>query len=125
MAELRLLDANTEADGVDWVIRVGIAVILGIAGSEKFQTNGEWVRIFHQIGWGDWFRYFTGVVELAGAAMVLIPYTVTLGLALLACTMLGAVVTHVAVMKDGAVAVVPGIMAAGMVGFAVMRRKMQ
>lgn len=125
MAEVRLLDEATEADAADWVIRIAFAVLLGIAGLEKFQSQGDWVKIFQQIGWGVWFRYFTGVVELVGAALVLVPYTVTLGLALLACTMIGATVAHVAVLKDGAVAAVPGVITSAMVGFAFVRRRMQ
>lgn len=125
MAELRLLDVADEVDGPDWVIRIGFAVLLGIAGSEKFQSQGSWVKIFQQIGWGDWFRYFTGVVELLGAALVLVPRTVTIGLALLASTMVGAAVVHVAVLKDGAVAAVPAVIAAAMVGFGALRRRMQ
>ena len=124
MTELRVFDPAGESDGPDWVIRIAFAVLLGIAGTEKFQSRGDWVKIFDQIGWGVWFRYCTGVVELLGAAMVLIPYTVTLGLALLACTMIGATVVHVAVMKDGALAAVPGFLAGAMVGFAVLRRRM-
>src|SRR5689334_11930273 len=64
MTELRLLDVGRESDGPDWVIRIVIAILLGIAGSEKFSNApySSWVRMFNQIGWGDWFRYFTGVV---------------------------------------------------------------
>jgi len=120
-----VFDEAGEADAPDWVIRVAFAVLLGIAGSEKFQSNGSWVKIFQQIGWGDWFRYFTGVVELLGAALVLVPYTVTIGLTLLACTMVGATVVHVAVLKDGAVAAVPAVIACAMVGFGFLRRRMQ
>ena len=125
MAELRVLDAVGESDATDWVIRVAFTVLLGVAGAENFQSQGEWVRIFDQIGWGVWFRYFTGVVELLGAALVLVPLTVTIGLALLACTMIGAAVVHVVVLKDGAVAAVPGFLACAMIGFAILRRRMQ
>jgi hypothetical protein len=42
------------------------------------------VKIFHQIVFGQWFRHFTGVVEILGGVLVMIPWTVTPGLALLA-----------------------------------------
>ena len=125
MAELLVLYEVGESDAPDWVIRVAFTVLLGVAGSAKFHSQGEWVRIFDQIGWGVWFRYFTGVVELLGAALVLVPRTVTIGLALLACTMIGAAVVHVVVLKDGAVAAVPGFLACAMIGFAILRRRMQ
>lgn len=61
-------------------------------GLEKFPSSPEamWVKMFQQIGIGQWFRYFTGVVEVLGGVLVLIPRTVTAGLASLACTMAGA-----------------------------------
>ena len=71
----------------DWAVRGGFALLFLTAGWEKFGTSGEWVEMFLQIGFGDWFRYFTGVVEVLGAVLLLIPKTVTAGLALLACTM--------------------------------------
>ena len=57
-----------------------------------------WLRIFDQIGFGQWFRYFTGVVEIAGALLLLVPATRMWGAALLACTMCGALLVHVFVM---------------------------
>jgi uncharacterized membrane protein YphA (DoxX/SURF4 family) len=72
----------------DWVLRGGIALLFASAGTEKF--SDQWVKLFQEIGWGDWFRYFTGVVEILGAVLVLLPWTVTVGLALLAATMASA-----------------------------------
>jgi putative oxidoreductase len=76
----------------DWILRIGIAVAFTLFGSEKFPSDpgSPWVRLFHEIGAGQWFRYFTGVVEILGGVLLLIPWTVTIGLALLACTMASA-----------------------------------
>lgn len=76
----------------DWILRGGIAVVFVLFGAEKFPSNPEsqWVKLFQQIGAGPWFRYFTGVVEVLGGVLVLIPWTVTAGLALLAATMAAA-----------------------------------
>ncbi len=72
----------------DWILRGGIAIFFVSAGFEKFSPG--WVRLFQEIGFGQWFRYFTGVVEILGGTLVLIPWTVTMGLFLLGCTMAGA-----------------------------------
>jgi uncharacterized membrane protein YphA (DoxX/SURF4 family) len=72
----------------DWVLRGGIALFFVSAGADKF-TSG-WVQLFQEIGFGQWFRYFTGVVEILGGVLVFIPWTVNVGLALLACTMASA-----------------------------------
>lgn len=76
----------------DWAARGCFALLFVVFGTDKFSSDphSDWVQLFQQIGIGQWFRYFTGVVELLGAALLLIPQTVTAGLALLAVTMLAA-----------------------------------
>jgi putative oxidoreductase len=76
----------------DWVLRGAIALVFVLFGLEKFPSapGTPWVKLFQQIGFGPWFRYFTGVVEIIGAALVLIPWTARAGLALLAATMASA-----------------------------------
>lgn len=76
----------------DWVLRGGVALAFVLFGCEKFPSNpgSSWVRFFDQVGIGQWFRYVTGVVEVAGSLLVLIPQTARIGLALLAITMAGA-----------------------------------
>jgi putative oxidoreductase len=73
----------------EWMIRGGIALAFVLFGLEKFSSrpDGAWVKLFQEIGAGQWFRDLTGVVEVAGALMVLIPKTAQSGLALLALTM--------------------------------------
>lgn len=74
----------------DWILRGGVALIFIVTGADKFSDSGGWVKIFQEIGFGQWFRYFTGIVEILGGILVLIPLTVTAGLALLGCTMASA-----------------------------------
>ena len=76
----------------DWMLRGSIGVLFILFGVEKFPSRpgSEWVVLFQQIGIGQWFRYFTGVVEVAGGVLVLIPRTARAGLALLAVTMAAA-----------------------------------
>ena len=78
--------ANPRNAIVDWALRGAIAAAFFAFGIDKFR-GAEWPGFFQQIGVGQWFRYCTGVVEIAGGLLVLIPRTVTAGLALLACTM--------------------------------------
>jgi len=97
MADLTLLPEETHprVNIGDWMIRLGVAIVFLIAGAEKFSAtnpNSHWVSMFNQIGLGEWFRYFTGVVEVLGAALILIPRTLLIGVALLSVTMAGAAV---------------------------------
>lgn len=69
----------------DWMIRGSIAIAYIAFGADKFSDG--WVKFFDQVGFGQWFRWFTGVIEILGALLVLIPRTVEAGLALLIITM--------------------------------------
>jgi putative oxidoreductase len=81
-----------------WVASIVLALIFLSEGAAKFPESRMWVRIFDQIGFGQWFRYFTGVVEVGGAVLLLIPTTRMWGALVLACTMCGALLVHVFVM---------------------------
>lgn len=56
-----------------WVLRILLAVLFLYQGIDKFSERRLWLRVFEEIGFGQWFRYFTGVVEISGALMLLIP----------------------------------------------------
>lgn len=72
--------------------RVGLAVFFVLVGYSKFNSDprSEWVEIFERIGVGQWLRYVTGVMQVGGAILMLPRRTLTVGAALLACTMAGA-----------------------------------
>ena len=103
----------------DWILRGAIAVFFVVAGADKFPSkpDSEWVRMFQQIGIGQWFRYFTGGVEVLGGVLVLIPWTVPTGLALLACAMAGAVLILVFVIGRPADSIVAAVLFIGLAGF--------
>lgn len=77
----------------DWCLRGGIALAFVVIGWDKFSPDSMWPKFFEQVGVGQWFRYFTGIVEILGGVLVFIPGTATAGLALLACTMASAGLT--------------------------------
>jgi len=93
-------------------------------GAEKFSSNPEspWVRLFQQIGAGQWFRSFTDVVEVLGGVLVLIPWTVTAGLLLLACTMASAVLILVFVLGRPGDSIVSGVIFLALAAFWWNRR---
>jgi len=47
-----------------------------------------------------WFRYVTGGIEVGSAVLLLIPGAALLGALLLACTMVGAILTHLLVLHS-------------------------
>ncbi|HXV16659.1 MAG TPA: DoxX family protein, partial [Gemmatimonadaceae bacterium] len=78
-------------------IRISLALVFVLTGIDKIATGSQphWVHVFDQIGIGQWFRYATASIEIIGGLLCLIPLTTTLGAAMLACTMIGAMSVHV------------------------------
>jgi putative oxidoreductase len=93
----------------DWTFRGSVALAFVMFGMEKL-TGTSWVKLFADIGLGQWFRYFTGAVQVTGAALLLIPRTARVGAGFLACTMLGAMFVHVFVLGTGMFAIIPAIL---------------
>ena len=84
-----------------WTLRVLLAALFLFEGIDKFSERRLWVRIFEEIGAGQWFRYFTGAVEVIGAVALLIPKATLFAVGILVCTMIGAALTHVFVIGVG------------------------
>lgn len=82
------------SDALLWAIRILIAALFFFEGIDKFSERPLWLRIFEEIGFGQWFRYFTGVVEVSGALMLLVPKATLAAVGLLGCTMIGALLVH-------------------------------
>lgn len=125
MRELKLLP-ETEPKRfnlADWVVRLGVGFIFIMVGFDKYPDNptSDWVKIFRQIGWGECFRYATGIIEAAGGIAVLIPRVALLGYGLLACTMAGAALFHLFVLGDPSVSFVPVVLCLVLVGLAFHR----
>ncbi len=95
---------------ITWTLRIVIAALFLYEGMDKFSERRLWIRVFTEIGVGQWFRYFTGIIECAGAVLLLIPRTSVVGAALLACTMVGALLAHVFVIGIGPQTVVVGVL---------------
>jgi len=108
----------------DWILRIGIAVIFLLFGWEKFSADpgSPWIKLFAKMGTGQWLRYLTGVVEVAGAILLLIPRTVLAGLALLGSAMAGAILILVFVLHHPGNAVLASTILAGLTIFWASRR---
>ena len=96
-----------------WILQILAAATFFLAGGSKVGGVAPMVEMFDKIGLGQWFRYLTGGMEVTGAILLLIPATVTLGGALLAVTMVGAIATHLFILGGSPV---PAIVLFVMVG---------
>jgi putative oxidoreductase len=118
MPELRFATVETRGRQdvlISWILRLGVAAVFLSVGAAKFGTDSMWVKLFDQIGFGSWFRYLTGILQLAGAVLVLVPRTFLIGIGVLACTMAGA--TLVWIVRFGAPgnAIIPGVLLVALV----------
>jgi len=86
--------STTAKNRAVWGIRILLALAFAAAGAAKIAGVPMLVAEFEAIGFGQWFRYFTGAVELLGAVMLLVPRTGFFGALWLGGTMVGALGTH-------------------------------
>jgi len=80
-----------------WVLQIAAAAIFVMAGVSKLAGAAAMVALYNTIGVGQWFRYVTGLIELVSAMLLLVPGFAAFGAVLLVCTMIGAVITQLAI----------------------------
>lgn len=91
------------------------------AGGAKLIGAEPMVATFDAIGWGQWFRYVTGGIEVVAAILLWVPGLVIAGAALLVATMIGAIIFHLTVLGPSFVpALILGLLAA-FVGWSASR----
>jgi len=81
-----------------WVLQVLMAALYLMAGGSKLAGAPQMVKEFTELGAGQWFRYFTGCVEVTGAILLLIPRLCSLGGFLITATMTGAIIARITVL---------------------------
>jgi len=96
---------------VIWGLRILLALAFAGAAGAKLAGVPQLVQLYDTIGFGQWFRYFTAAVEIAGVVLVLVPATAFFGALLLSATMVGAVATHLLIGGSSVPAVVLGVLA--------------
>ena len=81
-----------------WALQILIALFLIRVGVPKLLGDPVMVQTFGAIGAGQWFRYLTGTLEVAGSIGLLIPGITGYAAIVLAAVMTGAVVTHLVIL---------------------------
>lgn len=91
---------------VGWILCVILAFVFVLFGGAKLFGVPATVREFDNVGLGQWFRYFTGTLELTGGLGVLIPRYSRWAALLLVLVMCGALVAHFTVLGSSPAAAV-------------------
>jgi uncharacterized membrane protein YphA (DoxX/SURF4 family) len=107
-----------------WTLQILLAAAFLAAGLSKLAGVPMMVDLFDRIGVGQWFRYVTGLVEIGGAVLLLVPGLAGAGAAFLAATMAGAVLAHLAILGDSPAAALV-LLALNLVVLALRREQVQ
>jgi fructose-specific phosphotransferase system IIC component len=87
---------------VVWLAQLAVAAYVGFWHAvPKLAGTGSQPEMFDDIGIGQWFRYFVGVLEAAGAVGLVIPALAGLAAVGLAGVMAGATFTNLFVIPGG------------------------
>jgi putative oxidoreductase len=92
-------------------ILAGLFIAIG-SGLPKLFGEATAVEMFDDIGWGDWFRYLVGALEVLGGIGLILPKTTRLAAICLCGLMIGAVVFTLAYLEVEATIVTPMILCA-------------
>ena len=77
-----------------WTLTIVAAGMFLLAGALKLIGVEMEVQLFAVVGIGQWFRYLTGALEIAGAVGLFVPALSPYAALLLAMVMTGAITTH-------------------------------
>jgi len=83
-----------------WIVQILLAAMFFMAGGHKVAGDPQMVGLFDAIGIGQWFRYVTGILEISGGILLLVPRVQAFGAALLTAVMLGAITTHLFILHN-------------------------
>ena len=81
-----------------WTLSGLVALAFIGAGGGKLAGTAVMVELFDKVGLGQWFRYFTGLLEVAAGIGLLISRYAFYAAVLLAIVMFGAIIAHVTVL---------------------------
>ena len=70
-----------------WILQIAGAAMFFMAGTPKLTGAENMIQVFTAVGLGQWLRYFTGLLELIGAAALW-----------LTAVMVAAVIAHLTVL---------------------------
>jgi len=114
--------ARPAASGKDhlitlWILSGLVALAFIAAGGAKLAGAAAMVELFAKVGLGQWFRYFTGLLEVAAGIGLLISGYAFYAAVLLAMVMAGAFIAHVTVLGSSRAAPVVLFVLTGIIAY--------
>jgi putative oxidoreductase len=100
-----------------WILSGLVALAFIAAGGSKLAGAAAMVQVFDKVGLGQWFRYFTGLLEVAAGIGLLISRYAFYAAVLLAVVMVGAIIAHVTVLGSSPAAPAVLFVLAGIIAY--------
>jgi uncharacterized membrane protein YphA (DoxX/SURF4 family) len=100
-----------------WILSGLVALAFLAAGGAKLAGVTAMVEVFDKVGLGQWFRYFTGLLEVAAGIGLLISRYAFYAAVLLATVMVGAIIAHVTVLGSSPAAPVVLLVLTGIIAY--------
>jgi putative oxidoreductase len=100
-----------------WTLSGLVALAFVGVGGGKLAGTAAMVDLFDKVGLGQWFRYFTGLLEVAAGVGLLIPRYAFYAAALLTMVMLGAIIAHVTVVGGSPAPAVVLLVLSGIIAY--------
>jgi len=98
-----------------WTLQAFVTLAFVAAAAGKLLGSAAMIALFDAVGVGQWFRYVTGLLELVGALLLIVPGMAAFGAVVLACVMAGAVVAHYTVLHTAPTAPLLLLVLAGLI----------
>ncbi len=99
--------------GTQWTVQVLLAVVMISAGLAKLTSVDSMVRMFQEIGLGQWLRILVGALEVVAGVLMFSNVYSAIGATIILMTMAGAILTHLFIIGgNGLPALVIGLLAA-------------
>jgi len=83
-----------------WILAVLLTIVFLFAGGSKLIGARAMIREFAQIGFGQWLRYVTGILEVSGAIGLLIPKYQFWASLLMTAVMAGAAAVNIVILHQ-------------------------
>jgi uncharacterized membrane protein YphA (DoxX/SURF4 family) len=77
---------NKTSNVIILVLRLFLFFIFLVVGVVKLIGIAQTKQLFTAIGWGQWFRYLTGILDVIGALLLIVPRWTFYGALILICT---------------------------------------
>src|SRR5260370_42672492 len=100
-----------------WTLSVLTALAFIAAGGSKLAGFPAMVELFDKVCFGQWFRYFTGLLEVVAGIGLLISRYAFYAVVLLAIVMVGAIIAHLTVLGNSPAAPVMLLVLSGIIAY--------